>query len=276
MSLFRLVALILCVSVPIAACKPVVNHFAFHPDKKHNIPADRFPPDTKDVFFEASDGIRLHALHLSHPTAQTLTIYFHGNAGNVYHRLRGLQRLREIGTSVLALSYRGYGKSGGSPDEEGLYRDADAAYAYATKALGYEPPRIFLFGRSLGSTTAVELAKGKALAGVILISPLSNAAEQAEAMGLGFATGLAGDAFDNVSKITKLKAPLLIVHGTRDRVIPITMGQKVYERAPSEKKFHTIEGASHNDLSSRFAKVYWEAITAFMHRVQIAPTNKRQ
>ena len=264
MSLVRLAILFLCIGLVVSACNPVVNFFSFHPDPRYEVPPDRFPADTEDVFFEASDGVRLHALHLHHSAADTATVYFHGNAGNVYHRLRDLRHLRDIGTSVLALSYRGYGKSDGSPDEAGLYRDAEAAYAYATKTLGYQPSRIFLLGRSLGSTTATELAQGKALAGVILISPLSSAADQAGAMGLGFAAGLAGKAFDNVSKITRLEAPLLIVHGTFDQVIPIAMGRKVYEAAPGDKTFRTFEGVGHNNLSSQFAGQYWQAISAFI------------
>ena len=223
---------IICTGVLLASCNPVVNFFAFHPDNSTTVPADRLPPETREVFFNTEDGARIQALHLSHTSADTLTIYFHGNAGNVYHRLRDLQLLRQLGTNVLAVSYRGYGKSTGSPDEAGIYRDADAAYEYVQASLGFTPSNIFLFGRSLGSTAATHLAQDKNLAGVILISPLSNAAEQAEAMGLGFAASLTGDAFDNAAKIKRLKAPLLIVHGTADQVLPIAMGKKsVRERA---------------------------------------------
>lgn len=250
----------------LAACNPVVNFFAFHPDSSTAVPPDRLPPETEEVFFQASDGVRLQALALRHPDARRLTIYFHGNAGNVYHRLGDLQRLRQLGTNVLALSYRGYGRSEGSPDEAGLYRDAVAAYAHAAGAMGFAPGQIILFGRSLGSTTATDLAQDKNLAGVILISPLSSAADQAEAMGLGFASTLAGDAFDNVAKIARLKAPLLVLHGTNDRVVPLSMGRKLYAAAPGEKRLEIIEGAGHNNLSSTYAQSYWAAVAAFLRR----------
>ena len=258
--------MVVCASLLVAACNPVVNFFAFHPDNSYAVPTSKLPSETREVFFDAEDGVRIHALELRHLSADALTIYFHGNAGNVYHRLRDLQRLRRLGTSVLAVSYRGYGKSAGSPDEEGIYLDAKAAFEHATKSMGYVPSRIYLFGRSLGSTTATNLAQGKDLAGVILISPLSSAAEQAEAMGLGFAASLAGNAFDNATKIKRLKAPLLVVHGTLDQVIPIATGRRVFENATGEKSFIAVEGAGHNDLSNRFAKQYWPVISDFMKR----------
>jgi hypothetical protein len=254
----------------LAACKPLVNHFAFHPDTRYTVTSDKFPPGTKEVFFGADDGVRLHALHLKHPDADTLTIYFHGNAGNVFHRLRDLQLLRQVGTSVLAISYRGYGKSDGSPSEVGIYSDANAAYAFAIATLKYAPQNIVLFGRSLGSTAATDLARDKPLAGVVLISPLSSAAAQADAMGLGFAAGLTGSAFENAKKIKQVKAPLLIVHGTADQVIPIASGQTIYRNAPGEKYFRVIENAGHNDLSHKFAQEYWGAISAFFKRVRNA------
>ena len=85
-------------------------------------------------------------------------------------------------------------------------------------------------------------------------------------MGLGFAAALAGDAFDNVTKISRLKAPLLVVHGTADKVIPLAMGRKIYENAPGEKYFRIVEGAGHNDLSFGYAQHYWEAISTFIKR----------
>ncbi len=274
-----LTPIVFCASFLVAACNPVVNFFAFHPDNSTAVPANELPPETREIFFNTEDGACIHALRLNHPSADTLTIYFHGNAGNVYHRLRDLQMLRRLGTNVLAVSYRGYGKSTGSPDEEGIYRDAKAAYEHATTSMGYAPSQIFLFGRSLGSTTAVHLAQDKALAGVILISPLSNATDQAEAMGLGFAASLVGDAFDNARKIKRLKAPLLVIHGSLDQVIPIAMGRTVFNNAPGEKDFVAVDGAGHNDLSYKFIKEYWAAIAAFMQRVKMpatAPSDARK
>ena len=263
----RVIPLCLSALLALSACKPVVEFFAFHPDRTYAVPAESLPAGTEDLFLETEDGVRIQALHLRHPSSKILTIYFHGNAGNVYHRLPDLQRLRSFGSSVLAVGYRGYGKSEGSPSEPGIYGDARAAFAYATGPLGYPPSRIVLLGRSIGSTAATDLAQGKDLGGLILVSPLTSGREQASAMGMGFAAPIAGDAFDNLRKIGNVAAPLLVVHGTADHIIPVAMGKKIAAAAPGAVELHLIEGAGHNDLSSRHAARYWKPIAAFLARV---------
>ena len=248
----------------LTACNPLVNFFAFHPDDSYILPSEALPPGTEGIFFEAEDGVRIQALHLHNPSSDTITIVFHGNAGNIYRRLNDYRRLRRLGTGVFAVSYRGYAKSEGSPSEAGIYRDGKAAFDYVTKVMGYPPSRIFIFGRSIGSTVATDLAQDKDIAGLILVSPLSSARDQASVMGLGFAAPLTGNAFENDKKIKRLKAPLVVIHGTQDRIIPIGMGRYVFDAAVSQKYFHEIEGAGHNDLSNRFAADYWTVISDFL------------
>ena len=89
-----------------AACKPVVNYFAFHPDDTYILPTEALPADTNEIFLEAEDGVRIQALYLRNSLSKNITIYFHGNAGNIYHRLRDLERLRHLGTGVFAVSFR--------------------------------------------------------------------------------------------------------------------------------------------------------------------------
>jgi len=254
----------LCAYVLLTACNPLVNFFAFHPDDSYIQPSEALPSGTKEIFFEAEDGVRIQALHLHNPSSDTITIVFHGNAGNIYRRLNDYRRLRRLDTGVFAVSYRGYAKSEGSPSEAGIYRDGKAAFDYVTKVMGYPPSRIFIFGQSIGSTAATDLAQDKDIAGLILVSPLSSARDQATVMGLGFAASLTGNAFDNAKKIKRLKAPLVVIHGTQDRIIPIGMGQKVFDAAVSQKHFYEIKGAGHNDLPNRFADDYWTVISKFL------------
>ncbi len=255
---------LLCACLLLTACIPLVNFLTFHPDDSYILPSEALPSGTEEVFFEAEDGVRIQALHLHNPSSDIITIFFHGNAGNIYHRLNDYQRLRRLGASVFAVSYRGYAKSEGSPSEAGIYRDGKVAFDYVAKVMGFLPSRIFIFGRSIGSTVATDLAQDKDIAGLILVSPLSSARDQASAMGLGFATPLAGKAFENDKKINRLKAPLLVIHGTRDQTVPIGMGRKVFDAAISQKSFHEIEGAGHNNLSNRFADSYWTTISVFL------------
>ncbi len=260
----RLTPIFLSTVLLLAACKPAVNFFAFHANDSYILPADALPPETKEVFFEADDGVRLQALFLKNPSSDIVIIFFHGNAGNIYHRLDDYQLLRQLGTSVFALSYRGYAKSEGSPSETGINLDGKAAFKYVTKTLGYIPPQVFVFGRSIRSTVAADVAQGKNIAGLILISPLSTGRDQADAMGLGFAASLAGVAFNNETKIKRLKAPLLIIHGNRDTLIPIAMGRKILDAAHGDKTFIEIDGAGHNDISGRFKGYYWPPIAEFI------------
>lgn len=250
----------------LTGCKPLVNFFAFHPDNSYILPHEALPPDTEEIFFEAEDGVRIQALKLLNRSSDIITIFFHGNYGNLYHRLSEYQLLRSLGTSVFAVSYRGYGKSQGSPSEAGIYRDGKAAFDYVTGVMGVPPERIFLFGRSIGSVVATDLAQDKDIAGLILVAPLSNARDQAAAMGLGFAAPLVGNAFENDKKIKRLIAALVVIHGTRDRIVPIHMGRKVFEAAIGRKSFFHIEGAGHNDISHRFANHYWPTVSNFLNQ----------
>jgi len=252
----------------LGACNPVVNFFAFHPNDSYILEAEYLPSNTTEVFLKTDDGVHVLALYLNNPSVDTVTIFFHGNAGNVYHRLNDLQHLRQLGTSVLAVSYRGYAKSEGSPSEAGIYRDAYAAFDYVTGELGVPQSRIFVFGRSIGSTAATNLAQNKDIAGLILVSPMTNGRDMASVMGLGFAASLTGNAFENDKKIKHVKAPLLIVHGSRDTLIPISMGRKLFDAAKGRKVFYEVKDAGHNDLTHRFADRYWKAVSDFLRNPQ--------
>jgi len=248
----------------LTACNSLVNFFAFHPNDSYIVAAEALPSNTKEVFFETDDSVRVQALYLNNPSVDIVTIFFHGNAGNVYHRLDNLQHLRQLGTSVFAVSYRGYAKSEGSPSEAGIYQDGKAAFDYLTRELGIAPSRIFIFGRSIGSTVATNLAQNKDIAGLILVSPMTNGHDMASAMGLGFAAPFTGNTFENDKKINHVNAPLLIIHGSRDTIIPVSMGRKIFDAAKEPKVFHEIRGAGHNDLTHRFADSYWKAISSFL------------
>jgi len=261
-----LIPFLLCASLALTACIPLTDYLAFHPDDSYILPSEKLPAGTKEIFLETEDGVRIQTLHLENPSSDIITIYFHGNAGNIYHRIDEYQHLLRLGTSVFAVSYRGYAKSEGSPTEAGIYLDGKIAFDHVVTVMGFIPSRVFIFGRSIGSTVATDLAQNKDIAGLILVSPLSSARDQASVMGLGFAKPLVGRAFENDQKIKRLKAPLLVMHGTRDQIIPVDLGRKVFDAAISPKSFHEIKGAGHNNLSNRFAKSYWTTISVFLEQ----------
>jgi len=251
-------------SLVISGCKPIINHFAFYPDTANVIATEKLPVDVQEITITTGDQIKITSLYLPSAGSEKLLIYFHGNAGNIYHRLSDLQQLQSFGVNVIGVSYRGYGKSDGSPSEAGIYLDGKATYQYAIERLGFTADNIIILGRSIGSTAAVDLAQGKELRGIILVTPLSNGKEQATASGLGMFSALAGESFDNLTKIENLQSPLLVIHGTDDYVVPFAMGKAIYDRAKVTKAFIKIDGAGHNNLQNAYPDKYWQPIYEFV------------
>jgi hypothetical protein len=197
----------------------------------------------RDVWLNASDGVRLHAWWLEAPGSRIATLYLHGNGGNLAYRPGHLREIVASGSSVLILDYRGYGRRSGRPTERGLYRDADAAYDYLI-GQGYRSEQIVLHGESLGSAVAVDLAARRPCAGVILECPFPSIAYMAgrivPLLGPLFVRG-----FDTRRKIAQVHAPVLIIHGDDDRRVPYTAGRELFEAAHEPKSFWVVEGARH-------------------------------
>lgn len=261
--IFKPVVLV-CLCLLNIACKPLVNHFAFYPDQTYILPDYRLPKGLLPFSIKSEDNIGLVGLYIKNPDAENIVLYFHGNAGNIYHRIPTLMQLQDYGVSVIGLSYRGYGRSEGSPSEQGIYMDGEALVKHVTQVLGYKHENIILFGRSIGSTVAVHLAQQNLYKALILVTPLSNAKQQARASGLSLFASFADGVFDNLAKIEKNKAPLLIVHGTRDSIIPVSMGKALFDKANSPKVFAKVEGANHNNLQGAYAHLYWPPIKSFI------------
>lgn len=214
-----------------------------------------------DVWLHAKDGVRLHAWWIRPPGARVATAFFHGNAGNVSHRVDHLREIAAAGSAVLALEYRGYGKSEGWPTERGLYADADAAYEYLLGA-GYPPERIIVHGESLGAAVAVDVAARRPCGGVVLEAPFTSARDVARRV-LPLIGPLITFGWDSKRKITAVRAPVFILHGGRDEVIPFELGRALFEAAHEPKQFWRVEGADHNNLVSTAGAAYREQLRAF-------------
>jgi hypothetical protein len=217
-----------------------------------------------------SDGVRIHGFYLpsARPRQDARAILFlHGNAGNASHRLPNAAELTRLGTDVLLIDYRGYGMSEGTPSEAGAYADARAGLAHLIEERGISEQRIVLFGRSLGAAVAVDLARNRRLAGVILESAFTSAADVARGMmGAPLAYLLRGH-FDSASKIEQIQTPLLFFHGDHDRIIDYALGRRLFELAPEPKQFETISGAGHNDTVQVGGHPYFARIARFLDEV---------
>ena len=210
---------------------------------------ETYKDEVEDIWLHTSDGIRINAFYRSNPASTQAILWLHGNAENIGYGLPQMRTLAKVGVNILAIDYRGYGKSEGKPDEPGVYRDADTAYDYLVKERHFRPDDIVIYGHSLGGAVAINLASRRPCGGLIVQSSFTSApAMTREIFALPLVGYLVKSRFNSVRRIRNVHAPILIVHGTRDDVVPIAMGQRLFDAAPEPKRFYRMEGAGHNDL----------------------------
>jgi fermentation-respiration switch protein FrsA (DUF1100 family) len=244
------------------------SHFVFFPNVPGRLEGDWDPPGlaVEDVWLNTSDGVKLHAWWVPAKNARYTFLAFHGNAANIANRADIYRFLSETPVNVLAVEYRGYGKSEGSPSEEGVYRDAQAGYRYLISQRGIAPAQIISYGQSLGTAVATDLASHQEVAGLVLEAPFPSASAMARRV-FSFLPGislLTYRQWDTGRKIRQVKAPVMIVHCTQDPVIPFAMGQAVYEAAHSPKTFVPIDAQCHEEASIYSPGHYRTALTAFL------------
>ena len=228
-------------------------------------PPEKYGLRVEEVWLRAEDNVRLNAWYLPSPTTSKVLLLFHGNATNLGTDLPRLQFFARLGVSLFEVDYRGYGKSEGSPDEAGLYRDANAAYQYLLEARAHKPRDILLHGQSLGGAVAIDLASRRECGGLIVESSFTSAREMARRMFLlPLLEYVPKSRFDSRRKIGQVRCPVLIVHGTQDQVIPFSMGQELYQAAREPKSFLPVEGAGHADSFVVGSERYLERLRKFL------------
>ena len=234
----------------------------FRPD---NTPPDltrALAPGAREVSVPTADGLSLLAWY--RPPAEAdgpVVLYLHGNAGHIGHRAYRLEVLAPTGWGVLLLEYRGYGGNPGHPSEAGLLTDARAGFA-ALQAMGFPAGRILLWGESLGTHLAARLAGEQAVAAVLLESPYTSIAGIA-ARRYPFlpVDALLWDRFDTLAVIGRARAPVLVMHGARDGIVPVAMGRAVHDAAPEPKALWIAPEAGHVDLIAAGAvRVAWDFV----------------
>ncbi len=219
----------------------------------------------EEVWLTAADGVKLNASLLPVPESSKVLLWFHGNAENIGMGSDHLKALAQLGVNVFALDYRGYGKSEGSPDEAGVYRDAEAAYLYLVEGRHFDPKDVFVYGHSLGGAVAVELASRHECGGLIVESSFTSVPAMAHRIyHVPFIEYLPHSRFDSLAKIARVRAPVLIIHGTEDMVIPFEMGQKLFEAARQPKTLMRIEGAGHDDPYVVGGEAYFNRLRTFV------------
>lgn len=247
----------------------------FYPDTHlEATPAD-YDLSFEDVFFKAPDGVKLHGWWIparEGGEGRATILWMHGNAGNISHRLHNARLLHDLlGLNLFLFDYREYGISEGKVSEKGTYCDAEGAVAYLESRPDVAAHRIIYFGRSIGSAVAVELATRKAPAALILESPMTSIKAIASAILPWLPIGsLLSTRYDSLAKVGRVRAPLLVLHGTADEIVPFAQGRELFEAANEPKRFHAIDGAHHNDTYLVGGEEYFSVWARFLKENGVA------
>lgn len=216
------------------------------------------------------DGLRLEAWYVPAPEARATVAFFHGNAGNISHRLETLRMFHELGLSVLIVDYRGYGRSQGRPDEAGTYRDATAVWRYLTETRAVPAGTIILFGRSLGGAVALELATRVRPGGLVLESTFTTATDLAGTVYWFLPVRLLSRyRYASIDRIGRVRCPVLVIHSRDDEIIPYSHGRRLYDAAREPKRFLELRGG-HNEGYALSHRAYLDGLRDFLDTIAVA------
>jgi hypothetical protein len=244
------------------------NRLIYFPDTPGRLDGDWHPRalPVEDVWLPTADGVKLHAWWIAAPGAEFTFVAFHGNAANIANRADMYQVLRSVPANVLAVEYRGYGKSEGKPYEAGLYLDAQAAYEYLLKERSIAPRRIVAIGHSLGTAVATDLASQREVGGLVLEAPFASGAAVARRV-YPFLPGLGAvlkTKFETGKKLAQVRAPVLVMHCKDDPVIPFAVGEEVFRMAREPKTFVQMPGFCHEEAALMAPEVYLAKLREFL------------
>ena len=234
------------------------------PSREYAATPDRVGLSFESVQFTTEDGVRLDGWFVPAGAPRGVLLFFHGNAGNISHRLDSLQLFHELGLSTLIFDYRGYGRSEGKVSEQGTYRDGEAAWRYLTAERGIAQQSIVYFGRSLGASIAAHLAMKRPPGALILESAFTSVPDVgARAYPFLPVRWLARFQYNTQEYLRSVSAPVLVIHSPQDEVIPYKFGRALFASANEPKQFLEIRGG-HNEGFQLSGRVYTDGIDEFL------------
>jgi fermentation-respiration switch protein FrsA (DUF1100 family) len=221
-------------------------HLPDFPSRQISATPQQIGLEYERVELTTDDGVHLEGWFLPAQQPRATLLFFHGNAGNISHRLDSLQLFHELGLAVFIFDYRGYGNSEGKPTEAGIYRDAETAWRYLIEARGIPAHEILLFGRSFGGAVAAYLAERHEALGLVLESTFTSIPDLAAELYPWLpGRALARFHYDTRSRLPRIEMPVLVIHSPQDDIIPFSQGRELYELAREPKSLLQING-SHN------------------------------
>ena len=235
----------------------------YHPTRQIDQTPDQLGFAYENITLAASDGTRINGWFLPGGHDPKLTVlFFHGNAGNISHRLEKFRVLRELGVDTFSIDYRGYGRSEGQPNEEGTYRDALAAYEYLTQQRHVSPHCLVVHGESLGAAIAADLASKVEVGGLVIEEGFTSTADVGQGM-FPFlpVRWLVRNKYDTLSKMSRIKAPVLILHSHGDEFFNMRHA-RLLAAANEPKQLVELQGG-HNDAFLTSATIYYDALHRF-------------
>lgn len=262
-------AILVSVALSAVMLTSLVRSMIF-PAAQTSVPEPRAGEGWSVAGYETQDGIQLAGAFFPAPSPDApVLLYFHGNAEAAAHNLPLASELNARGLGVFLAEYRGYGGLSGSPSEKGLYADGEAALSELAR-LGIPPSRVVLVGRSLGSGVAVELATRHRVAAVVLVSAYSSIVDMGRIVAGPLAPLAVRDRFDSLGKLARVSAPLVLLHGSRDDVVPVAMGRRLAAARP-DARYVEVPEASHNDFPGLASLVAEEVDTVLAGRGTAPP-----
>jgi uncharacterized protein len=227
--------------------------------------------DHRVLELATDDGERLQAWWIgAHRDSLGHLLICHGNGGNIGDRVLHASVLTAAGFDVLLFDYRGYGASSGRPSEQGTYRDARAALAGMLEQPEVDEARVFYLGESLGGAVALDLALDHPPAGLVLLSAFTSVRDVGHVHYPFVPSLLIPDAYATARRIDELRAPLLVLHGERDDIVPVSQGRALFEAAPDPKRIRTFPGLGHNDLIDRAGAEFAEEIASWAGELKVS------
>ena len=267
--------LVLVGLVALARVLRLEDKFIYFPDHETYITPAEFGLAYEEVRFGEEE--RLHGWYVPGRTDVTV-LWFHGNASNLSHpgRVEFIKLLHDrLGVSFFIFDYRGYGRSTGKPSEEGLYQDARDALAYLESRDDVDPDRIVYYGRSLGGAVASRLATEAAPYRLILESAFTSTPDMARELYPFLPLGpLLYTRYSNREHLASVRAPVLIIHGSRDRTVPARHADALHAAANEPKQLYIVRGADHNDVHYAGGERYLETFASFLD-LPLAPAGQR-